>query len=358
MATSKEYAYYIKGNKVAIVQKDWTSSGGQTLSQPGLNDLGAQGALLWKSPKESITDGLEMQYVYSPQYMLGANHTIDANKFFVSGWTVIGGYLTFLRSALVAASIDWTSTTESAVTSGSSGDTGGQSLDYIVVRGSQRWNGLHRVQTAGTEGQLITYTKVNEVLPYWEDQAFNFNNTTMTIDHDSAVFLADHFVAGDYIYTSGSGNMSNTGLFSVDSVSRSAIPAVSEITVGTKYFIMNIGVYNTPLHTYELDEEGSNEATLTTEIDQSDINIYKAYRDHCYILTDVNVLNDENDELDIPRYLANGLVYYVKAKYAEDAGNVEMKEYFMKEFRRITEKHQSAKKMGTYRTQGFSLLRS
>ena len=68
MATSKEYAYYIKGNKVAIIQKDWTFSGGQTLSQPGLNDLGAQGALLWKSPKESITDGLELQYVYSPFY--------------------------------------------------------------------------------------------------------------------------------------------------------------------------------------------------------------------------------------------------------------------------------------------------
>ena len=355
MATSKEYAYYIKGNKVAIVQKDWTFSGGQTLSQPGLNDLGAQGALLWKSPKESITDGLEMQYVYSPQYMLGANHTIDANKFFVSGWTVIGGYLTFLRSALAAASINWTSATESAVTSGSSGDTGGQSLDYIVVRGSQRWNGLHRVQTAGTEGQLITYTKVNEVLPYWEDQAFDFVDDE-TIHADASVFLADHFVAGDYIYTSGSGNISNTGLFSVDNVSRSTISALSSITVGTKYFIMNIGVYS--VHTYELDEEGSSSATLTIEADQSDINIYKAYRDHCYILTDVNVLNDENDELDIPRYLANGLVYYVKAKYAEDAGDIEKKEYFMREFRRITEKHQSAKKMGTYRAQGLSLLRS
>ena len=56
MATSKEYAYYMKGNKVAIVQKDYTSSGGQTLSQPGLNDLGSVGALFWKSPKESITE--------------------------------------------------------------------------------------------------------------------------------------------------------------------------------------------------------------------------------------------------------------------------------------------------------------
>jgi hypothetical protein len=51
-------------------------------------------------------------------------------------------------------------------------------------------------------------------------------------------------------------------------------------------------------------------------------------------------------------------VYYVKAKYAEDAGVIDMKEYFMREFRRITEKHQSAKKLGTYRVQGFDLLRT
>ena len=70
MATSKEYAYYIKGNKIAIVQKDYTSSGGQTLSQPGLNDLGGVGALFWKSPKESITDGLEIQYVHTPSYTM------------------------------------------------------------------------------------------------------------------------------------------------------------------------------------------------------------------------------------------------------------------------------------------------
>ena len=49
MATSKEYAYYIKGSKLAIVQKDWAFSGGQTLSQPALNDIGSVGALMWKA---------------------------------------------------------------------------------------------------------------------------------------------------------------------------------------------------------------------------------------------------------------------------------------------------------------------
>ena len=351
MATSKEYAYYIKGNKVAIVQKDWTFSGGQTLSQPGLNDLGAAGALFWKSPKESITNGLEMQYVYSPQYMTSSNAVIDLNRFYVNGWTVIGGYLAFLRSNN-STEVDWTGSRYNAVTSGSAGDTGGQTRDYIVVRGSERWNGLHRVQTAGTEGQLVTYTKVPDTLPYWEDQQIDFATDETFFDGGAdTLHLADHFSAGDYVWISGCSNANNNGLFDVDSVTTSTTPASSTVTVGTKYYT-NISSVATDLGT-----ENSVAATFAADDDESDINIYKAHRDFCYIDTDVNVLNDENDVLDIPRYLANAVVYYVKAKYAEDAGEIEMKEYFMREFRRITEKHQTSKQMGVRMIQGFSLLR-
>ena len=358
MATSKEYAYYIKGNKVAIVQKDWTFSGGQTLSQPGLNDLGAQGALLWKSPKESITGGLELQYVYSPQYMVSSNAAVNVNKFYVNGWTVINGYLTFLRSAK-AGDVSWASSPEDAVTSGTAGDTGGQTLDYIVVRGSERWNGMHRVQTAGTEGQLITYTKVKSALPYWEDQDIDFLSNELMRDGGgpSNLHLADHFSAGDYVFISGvTSTTQNNGLFKVASVSQSDTDTSSSVTVDTQYAVVLSD--NSTTASTGLDNEYSADASWGNQTGLSTVNVYKAHRDFSYILTDVNVLNDENDELDIPRYLANAIVYYVKAKYAEDGGEIEMKEYFMKEFRRITEKHQSAKKMGTYIAQGFGLLRS
>ena len=364
MATSKEYAYYLKGNKVAIVQKDYTSSGGQTLSQPGLNDLGNIGALYWKSPKESIADGLELQYVYSPQYTLGANYTIGsstatgmtANKFFINGWTVIGGYLTFLRTDLTSRGQNWTSTPESAVTSGSSGDTGGQSLDYIVVRGSQRWNGLHRVQTPGTEGDLKTYTKVNETLPYFEDKQIDFNTSEELFDGGGLeLYLGDWFTTNDYIFLSGCSNEENNGLFSISSVATSTTPADSKITVGTQYFVPTIA--RTVADGIALSDEGSKDAAFCADDDESDINIYKAYRDHCYILTDVNVLNDEDDELDITRYQANAVTYYVKAKYAEDAGNIEMKEYYMREFRRMVEKHESSKIIGPRILQGYSHFR-
>jgi hypothetical protein len=62
---------------------------------------------------------------------------------------------------------------------------------------------------------------------------------------------------------------------------------------------------------------------------------------------DVNVLDKEYDTIDLPEYLSKALVYYVKAKVAEDRAEIEEKEYFMREFRRILEKHESSKIWGS-----------
>ena len=53
----------------------------------------------------------------------------------------------------------------------------------------------------------------------------------------------------------------------------------------------------------------------------------------------ITALEDESFELDLPLYLQKALVYYVKAKLAEDAGEFEMKEYFMREYKKITERN-------------------
>ena len=349
MASSKYYAYYVRGRKIALIQHDYTLGSGQTLSQPGLNAVGARGDVLWKSPTEAITDGLEIEYAYSPRYQVTSNTTIDVNKFYVNGWTIIGGYLAFLRHRYNATEVDWTSTPESAVTSGSAGDTGGQSLDYIVVKGNSRWNGLHKVQTAGTEGQLITYTKVPETIAYFEDQDIDFNTSEELFDGggSSNIYLADHFSATDYVWISGNAQATNNGLFSISSVSQSETDTSSKITLGTKYGI----VFSTDSTTSStgIDNEYSAAAALTATSGETDINIYKAYRDFCYILTDVNVLNDEADIIDLPEYLAKALVYYVKAKVAEDGMDLEQKEYNMREFKRLLEKNESSKIWGARR---------
>ena len=232
MATSKEYAYYMKGNKVAIVQKDYTLEGGLNyIYDPDVGGLGlGTGNGLWKSPKESIADGLEIQYVYSPTYFI--KETDDTNTA-LDTYKSTGGYL-----ILEDTGNDDFSASPESLADGS----------YIVLRNAGRWNGLHKVSAAGA-GYINTYTK--------------YSGTGAAITFEETVTL----------------------------------------------------YYN------------------------------------------VDALNDEADELDVTRYQANAVVYYVKAKYAEDRGEMEKKEYFMREFRRMVEKHESSKIMGPRILQGYSHFR-
>ena len=66
MATKRKYAYYIKGNKLAIIQREDAIAGSSN------NEFG-----MYQSPTESITDGLEIQYTYTPKYNI--DDTDDKN---------------------------------------------------------------------------------------------------------------------------------------------------------------------------------------------------------------------------------------------------------------------------------------
>ena len=58
---------------------------------------------------------------------------------------------------------------------------------------------------------------------------------------------------------------------------------------------------------------------------------------------DIDVLNDEADELPLSEYLSKAVVYYLKAKMAEDRGDFNLKQAMMREFYRIVEKSDNAK---------------
>ena len=47
-----------------------------------------------------------------------------------------------------------------------------------------------------------------------------------------------------------------------------------------------------------------------------------------------------------PQSLSKALVYYVKAKVSEDVANIEAKEYFMREFKKMVEKHNNSRIKG------------
>ena len=70
------------------------------------------------------------------------------------------------------------------------------------------------------------------------------------------------------------------------------------------------------------------------------------HRDICTLYSDVDVLNDEEDVLPVSSYLCKAVVLYLKGKSAEDVGNIELKEYYMKEFRKMIEKEESAHMAG------------
>ena len=222
MADKRQYAYYIKGNKIALIQIEDTVStnAGDFNSEYGM----------YKSPFETVADGLEIQYAYSPDYFI---ESTDVSTTTVSGWDQDNDGNFRLRAS---GSTNWTYSPNLS------------SVTYIVLRNAGRWNGLHKVSSV-TNNRIVTTTKV----------------------------------------------------------SASTSETLFEETV-TLYY-------------------------------------------------DVTPFTDETFELDISRYQANAVVYYLKAKLAEDGGEMEQREFFMREFKRQLEKSTSALKRGPYIVQGFKEMR-
>ena len=355
MAARRYYAYYIRGSQIALIEHDNVSGSGQTLGQPSLDDIGPSGVLSWKSPIASIADGLEIEYAYSPRYSIDADSSFEVNTFYINGWTVTGeGYLTFLRSH--SASVpSWDASPYSAIGDG----------EFIVVRGSSRWNGLHKIQSGGADGTLQTYTKVNKSVPFIAGSS----NIDITAEEDtsdpldgiadrsriaanngSKIWLNNTFSTGDYIFVSGSEQAVNNGFWEISDVQADASNEIdSGIYIKNRYYCYDAA--NT------ISTEGIDTIPDTYATYDESVNIYKAYRDFCYIQGDIDVLNDESDTIDLSRYQANAVVYYLKAKLAEDMGDMEQREYFLREFKKQLEKGNSALKRGPYIVQGFKEMR-
>jgi len=208
MASRRFYAYYIRGSQLALIEHDSVSGDGLNYTGTDINDIGPSGSAAWKSPIATITDGIEIEYAYSPRYRI---NDIEDKSTAITGYDESSGLLKFTGSGL---------STDAAI-------------KYIVISGSDKWNGLHKINTLNAN--------------YW--------------------------------------------------------------IVETKY-----------------------NGTVVTES-------VTAY-------TDINALEDETDTIDLPEYLSKALVYYVQGKLAEDQADLERKEYFMREFRRILEKHESSKIRG------------
>ena len=71
----------------------------------------------------------------------------------------------------------------------------------------------------------------------------------------------------------------------------------------------------------------------------------------------VEVMQDESFDIDLTSYQSKAVVYYLKAKMFEDAGDFDKREYFMRLFKKHVEKERSGRKRGPYVAMGDSNMR-
>ena len=348
MANSREYAYFIKGNKLAIVERDRNDTSGLTSpsSVPSV-ELPNQFSK-WKSPQASITDGIEIEYAYTPEYSLPDSTTVGVNYFGFSGYTIVDGYLTFLRS-----STNLTASPFSSIAAG----------EHILIKNSNKWNGVHKVQEVqnvltGSHGGVKTYTKVNQDIKTITDTGgtvdwaysitvfksiINMDGISGSIDTVFSEFGTNTEVP--YIWISGSaGQINNNGLYSgweYDAATNILyLRAVSTATDGS------ISIFGSLTDVTPTTANASQVGGADTNVN---LYIREAFYDPCLLYADVAVMTDESDSIDVPSYLSKALVYYVKSKMAEDIMELEMSIYWKTQFNKMLEKHENSKVAGPRR---------
>ena len=97
MASKRKYGYYIKGNKIAIIEEGLGSGlcsisgySSQTTCEDAGGTWTANGISTddgeYRSPIQTITGGLEIQYAYSPTFNLQSTGTEGTDFHRFLGW--------------------------------------------------------------------------------------------------------------------------------------------------------------------------------------------------------------------------------------------------------------------------------
>ena len=122
MATkTKAYGYYWKGNKLALVEQETTAYPLEGYPE---------GRTQWTSPTATVADALEIEYCYSPEYTI---NDIEDKSTAITGYDEALGLLKFTGSGL---------STDAAIT-------------HIVIKGSKKWNGLHKINTLNVNYWIV-----------------------------------------------------------------------------------------------------------------------------------------------------------------------------------------------------------
>ena len=313
---SKFYGYYLKGNKVAIIQKDTTDT--------SANEYGR-----YKSPSESVSDGLEIEYSYAPTYNLQTTGTEGSDFHRFLGWGSDGTNLLLFTFSGASSIVDLSSLFSAD--------------DWIYIEGSGRWSGLHQVKSTGSASGVLTLkTKCNLKPSYIsvvgtfeaDDETFIGDNAAAIVDIETFKDIINSKRVSPHVYIDLAANGNNHGLFSLTTNETSG-----KITLNKKFSIDSDGDYT------ETDAACADSGNDT-------VSIYNVFQENISVYEGVEVIEDETFELDLTRYQANAVVYYLKARLAEDMGDFEKREWFMREWKKMVEKERAARKRGPYIAQG------
>ena len=251
MATLRQYAYYIKGNKIGIVENDATPD-----NDPSNRDYGPDTRVSrYVSPIETISDGLQIEYTYSPEYYIrkNLNETVES------------------------------STADGSVTND----------DYFGA--------------------------IELSSPTWDEQAsLSFYLTYFKKGSD----VTSAFTVGSFVYITN--NPLYNGLHKIGESGYAGGTSLNTIT------------FETPI-------QKPNHQAMSLDISNANFN-NDINKGNLYY--GIKKMQDESFDIDISPYMGKAVVAYVKAKMAEDAGDFKLKEYFMREFKKMLEKKQSAKVSG------------
>ena len=126
MATSKQYAYYLEGNKIAIVEKDVSFD-----NDVASKDYGPGASTQrWESPQSTVNSGLKLKYAYAPTY----RNNDASDNITATAYQEVGGFLQLaLASNITIAKDAW-----------------------VLISSSIKFDGLHQVRTAVDDASTLT----------------------------------------------------------------------------------------------------------------------------------------------------------------------------------------------------------
>tara|TARA_Y100001963_G_C6784151_1_gene451603 strand:+ start:3099 stop:3797 length:699 start_codon:yes stop_codon:yes gene_type:complete len=168
MAVSKEYAYYLEGNQLAIVEKDVNFDNNVNNKEYGPGVARQQ----WKSPLTTVADALEVKYVYSPKYRidnLAQVDTDDISTYYSNG----AGKLTLGTTIGSANFTNGTNVTNMSA------------INHIVLENAGKFNGYHKVSSVATTSIVTDTPYVGSTNPTNFEESVSMYYTVSVLEDES-----------------------------------------------------------------------------------------------------------------------------------------------------------------------------